>query len=277
MDDLRHWTDILFETYNKLIDGFINTLPRILAGLLLLLLGWLIARFASRLLARSLKALRFDKLMDRVGVSSFLHRNKIETPASQVVGKLLYWLIMLLIFVGFAEAMELTVVSEKIGILINYIPNIILAALILVTGLFLAGKVKEYVQTSLASHAVRAGRLIGNVLFYVIALFVIMTALEQLQFNIELLTSNVMILLGGAALAFALGYGLSAKEIFPNIISSYYNKGMFRIGDSIRVSETEGTIIEMTNISVVIKTAEGKRFIPAKKFITEEVEVLENV
>lgn len=276
MEDLRHWTDILLESYTNLIDGLIFTLPRIIAGILLFVAGWLLARLISRILAKSLKALRFDNLMDRVGVGNFLKRTNVNNPPSQLVGKLIYWLIMLLIFVGFAEALELTVVSEKIGILINYIPNVILAALILITGLYLANKLKDYVQTSLTSYAVRAGRLIGNLLFYVLAAFIILTALEQLQFNIELLTSNVMILLGGAALAFALGYGLSAREIFPNIISSYYNKGMFQIGDRIRLSGTEGEIIEITNISVVVKTIDGKRFIPAKKFITEEVEVVQH-
>lgn len=147
------------------------------------------------------------------------------------------------IFVGFAEAMELTLISEKIGILINYIPNLILAAVILVAGLYLAGRMKTFVQASLASHAIGASRMISNILFFLVATFVFLTVLEQLQFDIDLLTSNVMILIGGAALAFALGYGLSGKKIFPNIISSYYNKGMFKIGDRIKIGDSEGEII----------------------------------
>jgi len=274
MEDLRHWTEILLESYTKLIDGLIHALPRVVAGVLLFFIGWIVARFLSRIVARSLKALRFDNLMNRAKVGEFLKQMKIEESASQIVGKFIYWLIMLLIIVGFAEALNLQVVSQKIGVLINYIPNIILAAFILIVGLFLAGKVKEFLQTSMASYGVKAGRMIANIVFYLIAAFVILTALEQLQFNIDLLTSNVMILLGGAVLAFAIGYGLSAKEIFPHIISSYYNKGMFNMGDHIKVGETEGEIIEITNISVIIKTKQGKRFIPAKKLVTEEVEVL---
>ena len=274
MEDLRHWTEILLESYTKLIDGLIVALPRVVAGVLLFLFGWLLARIFSRIIAKSLKALRFNNLMDRVKLGNFLKRIKVEDTPSQIAGKFAYWLIMLLIIVGFAEALALRVVSQKIGVLINYIPNIILASFILVVGMFLAGKVKEFIQTSMISYGVKAGRLIGNIIFYLLAAFVILTALEQLQFNIDLLTSNVMILLGGAVLAFAIGYGLSAKEIFPNIISSYYNKGMFQIGDKVSVGETSGEIIEITNISVVIKTENGKRFIPAKKFVTEEVEII---
>lgn len=271
MDEIN----ILVESYRKLIDGLILTLPKILVGGLLLLLGWLLARLFSRLVTRSLKALRFDKLMDRVHLSDQLKSLKIERTPSEILGKLFYWVFMLLILVGFAEAMELTLISEKIGVLINYIPNLILAGFILVVGLYLAGRMKTFVQASLASHAIGASRMISNILFYLVATFVFLTVLEQLQFDIGLLTSNVMILVGGVALAFALGYGLSAKEIFPNIISSYYNKGMFKVGDRIKIGDAEGEIIELSNISVVIKTADGKRFIPSKKFVTEEVEVIQ--
>lgn len=274
MDDLRHWTEILLESYTRLVDGLIYTLPRILAGSILFLAGWLIARILSSIIIKSLKTFRFDKLMDRAQVGEFLRNAKIENPPSQIVGKFIYWIMMLLLLVGFAEALNLTVVSQKIGVLINYIPNIFIAAFILILGLYLANKLREFAQMTLSSYAVKAGRLIGNMLFYVVAVFVILTALEQLQFNIDLLTSNVMILLGGIALAFAIGYGLAAKEIFPHIISAYYSKNMFKLGDTIRVEQTEGKIIEMTNLSVVIQTADGKKYIPAKKLVTKEVEVI---
>lgn len=274
MEELKHWTEILLESYSKLIDGLIITLPKILAGIVLFVIGWLLARLISRIIAKSLKALKFNQLMDRVKMGEFSKKLRIEKTPSQIVGKFIYWLLMLLIIVGFADALALSVVSEKIGVLINYIPNIILAALILIIGLFVAGKVKEMVQLSLSSYAIRANRLIGNIFFYVITAFVVLTALEQLEFNIDLLTSNVMILLGGVALAFSIGYGLAAKEIFPHIISSYYSKGMFDVGDTIRVADTEGKILAITNLSIVLETPEGKRYIPAKKMVTEEVDIL---
>jgi small-conductance mechanosensitive channel len=274
MEDLRHWTEILLESYTKLVDGLIFALPRIIAGAVLFLLGWLLAKLFSRLISRSLKALKFDKMMERVKLGDFLKRLRISSTPSQLAGKFIYWLVMLLMIVGFADALNLEVVSQKIGVLINYLPNIILAALILIIGLFLAGKVQQVIQVSMASQGIRAGRMIGNIIFYIISVFIILTALEQLKFNIDLLTSNVMILLGGVALAFSIGYGLAAKEIFPNIISSYYGKNMFAVGDTIRLAETEGEILEITNISVVLQTPEGKRYIPAKKFVTEEVDII---
>ena len=274
MNELKNLTEILLDSYTHLIEGISVTLPLLFAGLVLFLLGWLVARLLAWLVVRSLRLLRFDKMMSQLRVDEFLKRLKWNRSPSEIVGKLLYWVIMLLLFVGFSDALGMNMVSKKIGDLINYIPNLIIAALILIVGLYLAGRLQSFIQTTLSSHGVKAGKFISNLLFYLLSLFVVLTALEQLQFNIDLLTANVMILLGGVALAFAIGYGLAAKEIFPHIISSYYNKNLFHIGDHIRLADTEGVIVEMTNLSVVIATAEGKRYIPAKKLITEEVEVL---
>ena len=274
MDEIRHWTEILFESYTKLIDGLIHALPRLVTGILLFFLSWLLARILSRFITRSLKILRFDSLMKNLEVESFLQRMKIVRTPSQIVGRSVYWILMLLIFVGFAEALELNTVSEKIGALINYVPNIFIAVIILIAGLYIAGKLRELIVTTLSSYAIRAGRLVGNIIFYLLVIFVFLTALEQLKFNIDLLTSNIMILLGGVALAFAIGYGLAAREIFPNIISAYYSKGMFQVGNRIRLDKSEGQIIEITNISVLVQTESGKKYIPAKKLITEEVEIL---
>ncbi len=276
MNDFKHLSQVLLGSYNSLIDSLVVTFPRIIVGLLLLLVGWIMARIFSRIITRALVAVKFDKLMERAQMNSFLHQAKIGQKPSQLVGRFIFWIIMLLIFVGFAEALNLTLVSQKIGVLINYLPNIVIAFLILVGGLYLASRLRDFLQTSLSSYSVRGNRLMGNILFYLLAIFIVLTALEQLQFDIAVLSSNVMILLGGVALAFAIAYGLSAKEIFPNIISSYYSKSMFEIGNTIRTQHVEGEIIEITSLSVVIKTAEGKRYIPAKKLITEEVEVLDN-
>ncbi|MEO0468844.1 MAG: mechanosensitive ion channel domain-containing protein [Bacteroidota bacterium] len=275
MDEVRDWTDVLYESYSELLDTVVSAFPKVIGGILLLFIGWLLARLMAFLVSRSLKLLRFDKLMERVQMQDFLDRVNAGMSPSQMVGKFVFWILILLMVVGLAEAMQLSMVSQQISGIIAYLPNVIIASLILLIGLSLASRLRDFLTTALSSYAIRSAKLIGNMIFYLLAIFVVLTTLEQLQFNIDLLTSNVMIVLAGICLAFALGYGLAAREIFPNIISSYYSKNMFKVGDTIRTAETEGTILEITNMSVVIQTADGKRFIPAKKLIVEEIDVLE--
>lgn len=114
----------------------------------------------------------------------------------------------------------------------------------------------------------------SSILFYVLALIVIISTLDQLQLNVDLLTSNVMIIVGGIVLAFAIGYGLSAREILPHIIASFYLKNHYRSGQRIRIGTLEGRIKEINNIHVVIENGEETIVIPANRLIAEEVHIL---
>ncbi|RMG27512.1 MAG: hypothetical protein D6730_07010 [Bacteroidetes bacterium] len=275
MDLYENWTNTLSQSFQQLMEGVASTLPRLLLAVVLLIGGWLLARIMAWLVGRSLRLLQFDKLMQRLQLGRWLDRMKIEKRPSELVGKFAYWIMLLLVLVGFSETLGLSVVSRKISDLINYLPNVLIALFILVVGLYVAHALRELVHTTFTSYSIKAGKLIGNIVFYALTIFICLTALDQLQFNIELLTSNAMILVGGISLAFALGYGLSAKEILPNMLSAYYSKSMFEVGQTIQIGDTKGQIVSITNISVVIKNEAGTRIIPAKKLVTEEVQVLE--
>ncbi len=264
----------MLASYSKLIEGLIEAVPKFISGIILLLIGWVFARLIAFLIGKSLRLLKFDSLMKRLQVNLFLEKAQIQKKPSELFSKMIFWVIMLLVFAGFAEATELTVISQKIGALIAYVPNILMAILILTLGLYLANSIREVVKVTFESYGVRAGRMAGSIIFYFLALIVILTALDQLQLNVELLTSNVLILIGGVVVAFAIGYGLSARAVLPHLISSYYSKHQFKVGQKIRIGKQEGTIREITSIYIVLETGEGRRHIPAKKFINSELTVL---
>jgi hypothetical protein len=273
MNEIRHISEILLESYQNFVDGVIHVLPKLFASIFIIFAGWVVARIIAYVVTKTLRLMKFDAFMERTRVTLFMKKAGMTKSPSWIVGRLIFWTFILLIFVGVAEAMGLPLVSRKIGEIINFIPNIFIAMAILVAGLYLAGLARDTLGTAMESYGVRSGRFIGKMVFYLITLIVCLTALDQLHFNIDFLTSNLMILIGGVALAFALGYGLSAREVLPNIISSYYGKNHYKVGQWVKIGEYEGKIMDITNISVVLKTETGKVYIPAKRMITEEVEV----
>lgn len=274
MNELRHWTEILLASYQNVIDGVIEAIPRFVGGLVLLIAGWLFARFTAYLVVKSLKLVRFDGLMKKAQVEQFLQRAHIDKSPSELIGRMIYWVIILLVVAGFAEATHLDTVSEKVGALVAYIPNILMALLVLIVGLYFANTIREVIKTAFSSYAVKASRLISTIIFYLLVGVIVLTALDQLQLNVALLTSNVMILLGGVMIAFAIAYGLSARAVLPHIIASYYGKGQFQVGQKVRVGNVEGIIGEITSIFIVINTDEGRHCIPAKDFLNQEILVL---
>lgn len=251
-----------------------ETIPSVLGAVFMLVLGWLVARLLAFVIRKSLIAIRFDQLLAKTPVSELSEKLNITQQPSALLSRFFFWVIILMILTSLADAWRWTIVSEKISALISYFPNILLAIVILIGGMTVAGALRNAALRTFSSHGVRSGKTMSNILFYLIVIIAVISALDQLQLNVDLLTSNFMIVVGGIALAFAIGYGLSAKEILPHLISSFYLKNQYHPGQVIRIGELEGEILEINNINVVLTQAQGKVIIPAKRLVSEDVHVL---
>lgn len=270
----QDWLATLGESFSHMFGQIAEYIPIILGGALMLLLGWLLAKFVAFLIKKMLQAVTLDERMAGSPVKQFLDKAQVKRPISGLLARFLFWFVFLTILVGLFDAWGWDAISANVSSLIAYLPNVLLALTILVGGLAVAAWLKKTTQQMFASYSLRSARVMSSILFYVLALIVIISTLDQLQLNVDLLTSNVMIIIGGIVLAFAIGYGLSAREILPHIIASFYLKNHYRTGQRIRVGELEGIIKEINNIHVVLDQDPGTVIIPAKRLISEEVHIL---
>jgi hypothetical protein len=113
-------------------------LPQLLAALIILFLGWMLAKVARSGIMRLLRALHFDKVTEKSGLESFLKHAELEVSLAAVLGNLIYWLIILVMIVTVANSLGLTMVAELFNKVLLYIPNVIVAILVLVFGMILA-------------------------------------------------------------------------------------------------------------------------------------------
>ena len=99
-----------------------------------------------------------------------------------------------------------------------------------------------------------------------------MTALSQAKINVEFLSQNISLVIGGAVLAFAIGYGFASKDILANYLASFYGKQYFELGDIIKVDDVEGEVIAIDRANVTLKSADKKIIIPFHTAITNKIE-----
>lgn len=270
----QQWLTTLGESFSGIFSQIAEYIPVILGGVVMLLLGWFLAKLVAFLIRKGLQAVKLDKRMAGTPVQQFLSKAQVKQPLSRMLARFFFWFVFLTILVGLFDAWGWHVISANVNSLIGYLPNVLFALAILVGGLAVAGWLKKTTQQVFISYSLRSARVMSSILFYVLALIVIISTLDQLQLNVDLLTSNVMIIVGGIVLAFAIAYGLSAREILPHIIASFYLKNHYQSGQRIRIGDLEGTIMEINNIHVVLEQATGTVIIPAKRLIAEEVHIL---
>jgi small-conductance mechanosensitive channel len=227
-------------------------------------------------ITRLLKTLQFDKLADKINAGQMLDRVNVKAAPSAIVGKFVYWIIFLLFIISATETLGWEVVSQEVSKVIAYLPQLFFAILFFVFGLYLAELLKKVIYSATSSIGLGGAKAISNVVFYIIVVFVSITALNQAGVNTDLITSNITLIFGGILLAFAIAYGFAARDILSNLLSSFYNKDRFKPGDKIRVDEVEGTIDKIDSLAITIKTAKGDKVIIPSKLLTQHIVELYN-
>jgi small-conductance mechanosensitive channel len=263
-----------FELLRPLLDNFLSLVPRIGGALLLLVLGWIIASVLSSVMRRVCGWIQLDKWAGKINEIEIIRNANINFSLTNVLAKLAYYAVMLVTLVAVADTMKLPMLSELIVNILNYIPNFLLALLVLSAGMLLANFVKGLVASACETFHVPYGNLISNVVFYSLFITVAISAMAQAGIDTTFISSNISIILSGLMLAIGIGSGLAAKGMMENVFAAMANKQIYSIGNEISVGGVRGSIVEMTPFNLVLQTATGPVVITQQMLNSSRVEVL---
>ncbi|MBI4465934.1 MAG: hypothetical protein HY656_00710 [Acidobacteria bacterium] len=219
-----NWQDLFTEPVREMWTQILSFVPKLLVALVILLVGWGVARVIRALVERVLRMARFDTLTDRAGLNQALQQGQISTPPSGIVGKLFYWVVMLLALVMAIDAMGLTVATELLNRLLLYIPNVIAAVFILALGFFFGGLVRGFVQTLAGGVRAVNPETIGKVAQAAVVIFAVAASLEQLRIATTIVTNAFTLLFGALALGLALAFGLGCKDLVKQWVDEITRK-----------------------------------------------------
>jgi small-conductance mechanosensitive channel len=257
----------------ELLSNFLAVADNILGAILVFLIGWIVARIASRVLKRLLKRLKVDALAERLNEIDIISKSKIRIVPSELLSKILYYILLLFVIIIATDILGMQAVSQLMADIINYIPNLLTAGIVLVIGVLFADFIKRIVLTTTRSLGIPSAGIISNFVFYFLFLAVAMSALGQAKINTEFLQNNLTVIVGGAVLAFAFGYGFASKDMMANFIASFYSKKKINIGDVIQIEGVKGEVVDIDNSSVTLEADNRRVIIPLSKLTSENVEI----
>ncbi|MCB0770462.1 MAG: hypothetical protein KDC00_08660 [Flavobacteriales bacterium] len=262
--------DLAFRTY---VAGLLDLLPGLIGGMLVLLLGWLIAKLL-RLVVVRVAGRTLDPMAARSGMDQVIGKFGGLTFGI-LLGGLVYWLTMLVFLLAASDVMGLRIISTAIGAAFAYLPTLVTATAILLFGSWGADKVNKLVSQLTTSAGLSGGRIVSKALAGLIVVFTVITALNVAGIDTSLITANIQIIIAGLLLAFAISYGAASRTILTNILSSYYGKERFKPGMRIRIGEDEGLIERIDSISFTLRKEDREVMLPTSLLISERIEVLE--
>ncbi len=261
----------LLEQLKTVTTAFMSKVPSLLGALLVLIIGYILAKLIGRIVRKFLERINVDRFVERLNEIDFVEKSNISIVPSRIFGKVLYYVILLIFIIAATDVLGMAEVSSLVSQIINYIPVLITAVLLLAIGIVFADFLRKLVLTTCESLGIPSAKLISAFIFYFLLINVFISALAQAGIDTEFIASNISIVLGGAVLAFGIGYGLASKDIFSNFLTSFYSKEKFKIGDTITISNTTGQIIALDKATVTLQTSEGKLILPLHKFSREQV------
>jgi small-conductance mechanosensitive channel len=246
-------------------------LPALVSALVLLILGWVVARLVQTFLAGLLRRLGIDRLAERAGATHILAESGFDPSAANLMARLVYWLVLLVFILAAAESLGLRGVADTFGGLLAYLPNVLAAALILLLGGLVARVVGDAVGALATQTGVSAGPIVGQAVRYILLIFVVILALEQLGVETTLLTTVAMALIAATALALALAFGLGSREVARNIMAGFHATEELTLGQSLIVRGHTGRLVHIGPVKSVIETEAGRVSLPNSALVEEEV------
>ena len=198
--------------------------PGLLAALLILLLGWILAKFARLVVFRLLLAVRLDLASERAGIDDVLVRADIRQSPAELVAVLVQWLVMLIALMTAVNTVGLSSVSDLLNQLLLYLPKVIAAVVVVILGLFLASFLSGVIRTAAANAGLGEADVLASLARYAIVAFTAAVTLEELGIAAELVRSAFVILFGGVALALALAFGLGCQDLARDWLVRYLDR-----------------------------------------------------
>ncbi len=198
--------------------------PAIAGAIVILIVGWLIAKLIEAVVVRVLKAVRLDMASDKAGVSNILAHGEIKLTLSELVGAVVYWIVILVVIATALGTLNLTVAADLVARLVDYVPNILAAIFILIVGAFVADFVGTIVKTTAGNAGIKKSAVLAKMAKVIIVIFAVVIAIEQLKIATTLIVLAVNILLISLGLGVALAFGLGCKDIAAKFVQDVINE-----------------------------------------------------
>jgi hypothetical protein len=199
-------------------------LPRMILAVVILIAGWLLAKFLRFAIVRGLKAVNFNVLSDRAGVDSFLRQGGIKMDTLAILGALAYWFVILAALMVACNSLGLTYVTDLVGRVLLFIPRVIVAVLVLAFGAYFARFVATAVTTYLRNVGLEDAELLGRLTQYAIMAFVVLISLDQMSIGVDIIRQSFLILLSGVVLALALAFGIGGQKWAAELLERWRPK-----------------------------------------------------
>ncbi len=215
------WTEVLLASLQNMWIGVINFLPSLIGALILIIIGLIIASGLRAIVERIIGAIKLDSALRKVGLGPIFERARLQINSGKFLGLLVYWFLVVVFFLAVTDILGLYGVSLFLRDVISYIPNIIVAVLIMLAAVVLANFFKSLIRASISGAKLHNPKFLGSLAWWVVVVFGFLAALIQIGIAAAILNTLITGLIAMLAIAGGIAFGLGGKEYASYLIDKF--------------------------------------------------------
>lgn len=243
--------------------------PVVVSGLLVLVIGWLVANLLRTLVARVLKVSRLDQAVEHTRLARILAAFREGFTLSQAIANLARLAILLLAAMASADVMGLQAVEDAVGSALSYVPRLVAALLVIGIGGFAAGSARRAVAAVMAEMRSAMAGALESITEIGILTIAAIVAVEMLGVDVSFVTSSIGLILGILLVTIAFLFAWSMRRPAEELVANYYLRRLVRLGDEVELGEIRGVAERFCPLGILLRTADGRQhFVPARHLLT---------
>lgn len=221
---LADWLDVTIEALKNLWQGFIIFTPKFIGAVLVFVIGWFIAVIVGKIIAEVLKKLQFNKIFEKGGLKDALERADMKADASEFVGAVFKWILVIVFLSVSVEILGLVQFSVFLTNVLDYLPNVVVAVLIFVVAVIITDILEKVVRAAVEGVKVGYGGVVAAIVRWSIWIFAIFAILYQLNIAKDLITTLLQGLVWFFVLAGGIAFGWGGKDVAGEMLESLKKK-----------------------------------------------------
>lgn len=207
--------------FNLLVEKLAEYFPKIAMGLILLLMGLVLAIFFRLLVTKFLELVKFNALSDKTGISEFLRKGQINYTPSSLIGNIIFWAIIILILFFIADISGIKILAPMVERIANNFPNIFGAIITLIIGSLIVIFIGNFVQTIANNAAFPHANLLSKSIKWIGIIFILILSFENFTISSKILGSTFLIILAAMTFGISLAFGIGCKDIARDIMGKF--------------------------------------------------------
>lgn len=216
---VQTWTEVIVGSLQNMWYGLMAFIPNLLGALVILVVGLIVASGLGMLVQKVFEAAKLDSFLHKLGLAPYFERAGIALKGAHFLGRLVYWFLAIAFVLAAADVLRLTVVSQFLRDVLLYVPNVIVAVLIMLATVVAADFIKSAVTASVMSARLQGAKFLGGLSWWAVSVFGFLAALAQLNVAEMIVNSLVTGFVVMLALAGGLAFGLGGKEYAAHLLS----------------------------------------------------------